>query len=156
MDTDGQRNHFDKVSNLKIALVAGAVLSSLVLTGELSSTFASDRLATNSVRRFKIPRAEVPGFLPPRADHANVAVGERLFLETRFAQFFFARSKGDVNAILSTGDPVVERAVTTGQSLPGPFAGYSINCRACHLVNEFQAVGRGNRTYADYARRSPV
>ena len=138
----------------KFAFVVGAALSCLVLAGELSSSFASDR--TNSVRRFKIPRAEVPGFPPPRADHANVAIGERLFLETRFAQFFFVRSKGDVNAILSTGDPVVERAVTTGQSLPGPFAGYSMNCRSCHLVNEFQAVGRGNRTYADYARRSPV
>jgi hypothetical protein len=85
-----------------------------------------------------------------------VAIGERLFLETRFAQFFFARSKGDVNATLSVGDPVMERALTTGQPLPGPFAGYSINCRSCHMVNEFQAAGRGNRTYADYARRSPV
>ena len=51
--------------------------------------------------RFKIPRAEVAGFLPPRLDPAKVAVGERLFLETRFSQFFFARSKGDVNATLA-------------------------------------------------------
>jgi hypothetical protein len=154
------RKHFGirhlQHSTAKRAFLAGATLGAWLLTGSLATSFASDQAPTNSIRRFKIPRAEVPGFLPPRADHANVAIGERLFLETRFAQYFFARCKGDVNATLSTGDPVVERAATTGQSLPGPFAGYSMNCRSCHLVNEFQAAGRGNRTYADYARRSPV
>jgi len=129
---------------------------SLLATGSSTSSLGSEVSSTNFLKRFKIPRAAVPGFPPPRADHANIAVGERLFLETRFAQFFFARSRGNVNASLSAGDPVVDRAVTTGSSLPGPFAGHAINCRSCHLVNEFQAAGRGNRTYADYARRSPV
>jgi cytochrome c peroxidase len=85
-----------------------------------------------------------------------VAVGERLFLETRFAQYFFAHSKGDANAVLAEGDPVVTTTVTTGQALPGPFRAFAINCRSCHLVGEQFADGRGNRTYADYARRSPV
>lgn len=38
-------------------------------------------------------------------DPPQVAVGERLFLETRFSQFFFARSWGNPNAILPAGDP---------------------------------------------------
>lgn len=49
---------------------------------------------------------------------------------------------------------------TTGEPLPGPFAGQSMNCRACHLVDEQLGVaglpGSGVRTYADFARRSPV
>lgn len=101
-------------------------------------------------------------------DPPEVAIGERLFLETRFAQFFFANSPGDVNAPLAGGDPVVDTTVTTRGSLPGPFAGASMNCRACHLVDEQanatatppaqgdRTVGGGNRTYADFARRSPV
>ena len=44
-------------------------------------------------RRFKIPRAEVEGFPPPRLDLAKVAVGERLFLEIRFSQFFYAERR---------------------------------------------------------------
>jgi hypothetical protein len=113
---------------------------------------------TNShpLRRFKIPREPVSGFPIPREDPANVAAGERLFLETRFAQFYQAHCGHDVNAVLAEGDPAVERSLTTTGSLPGPAAGYSMNCRACHLVNEFRSVGRGHRTYADYARRSPV
>jgi hypothetical protein len=51
------------------------------------------------------PRAE--GAEPSEAGHlAEVAIGERLFLETRFAQFFFANAGGDANAPLSAGDPV--------------------------------------------------
>lgn len=107
-------------------------------------------------RRFKVPRAVVPGFPEPRQDPATVAIGERLFLETRFSQYFFARSGGDANAVLAGGDVVTETTVTTNRPLPGPFAGNGINCRACHLVAEHREAGWGNRTYADYARRSPV
>jgi hypothetical protein len=107
-------------------------------------------------RRFKIPRSVVEGFPPPRLDPARVAVGERLFLETRFSQFFYARAQGNVNATFAEGDPVVANTPALDGPLPGPFAGFAMNCRACHLVNEHFARGRGNRTYADYARRPPV
>jgi cytochrome c peroxidase len=91
------------------------------------------------------------------ADPAEVAIGERLFLETRFAQFFFANSGGAANAVLATGDPTMDFTVTTSDPLPGPFVGTSMNCRSCHLVDEQKGVsGGGNRTYADFARRSPV
>ncbi len=88
-------------------------------------------------------------------DPPQVAIGERLFLETRFSQFFAAHSNGDANAALTAGDPVMDNTATTTTPLPGPFAGQSMNCRACHVVDE-QNAARGNRTYADFARRSPV
>ena len=90
-------------------------------------------------------------------DPAEVAVGERLFLETRFAQYFAAHCGGDVNAPLAAGDPVVATVVTTKGAVLGPFAGQSINCRSCHFVDDLAGVsGAGNRAYADFARRSPI
>lgn len=90
-----------------------------------------------------------------QADPPEQTVGERLFLETRFAQFFFAHSAGNANAILAPGDPVMDTTVTTNGSVPGPFLGQSMNCRACHLVDEHHDT-LGNRTYNDFARRSPI
>lgn len=90
-------------------------------------------------------------------DPAEVAIGERLFLETRFAQFFFSHANGDANARLESSDPVLDITETLDSPLPGPFAGQSINCRACHLVDEQEGVpDGGNRTYTDFTRRSPV
>jgi cytochrome c peroxidase len=100
------------------------------------------------------------GELPEDADPPEVVIGERLFLETRFAQFFFANSQGNANAALSAGDPVMDTTQTTGEPLPGPFAGQSMNCRGCHFVDEHLGreglAGSGIRAYADFARRSPV
>ena len=57
-----------------------------------------------------------------------------------------------------TGDPVMHvTADHAAAPLPGPFQGQSMNCRSCHLVDELAASrGGGVRTYADFARRSPV
>jgi hypothetical protein len=82
-------------------------------------------------------------------------IGERLFLETRFSEFFYANSGGDANFILTNGDPVMNTTVTVNYGpLPGPFAGQSMNCRNCHMVEEQEEVA--NRTYADFAQRSPI
>lgn len=87
---------------------------------------------------------------------AEDSIGERLFLDTRFAEYFAEHMTG-VNQTLSAGDPVVEQVQTTTGTLPGPFAGAAINCRSCHFVTEFQGVaGAGNRTYADFTTRSPI
>jgi len=92
----------------------------------------------------------------PGAPAAAQALGERLFLDTRFAEYFAANMTG-VNNPLAVGDPVVQQVETTSGTLPGPFAGQSINCRSCHFVTEFQGVpGAGNRTYADFTSRSPI
>ncbi len=92
-------------------------------------------------------------------DPPEVTIGERLFLETRFAQFFqrFLSNGGHVNDPLPAGDPVMDTTVTGGEPLPGPFTGLSMNCRACHLVDEHvETPGGTMRTYNDFARRSPV
>ena len=86
--------------------------------------------------------------------NGTINLGERLFFETRFAQFFFARSGGEANFQLTSGDPIMATSLSVNGPLPGPFAGQSMNCRACHLVQELAAVE--NRTYADFAPRSPV
>ncbi len=93
---------------------------------------------------------------------AQADVGERLFVETRFAQFFKANllPGGNVNDPLPAGDPVVAKVLLPGSTPPGvasPFAGMSMNCRSCHFVDEFVGVpGGGMRTYADFATRSPI
>lgn len=90
---------------------------------------------------------------------AEEAVGERLFFETRFAQAFkvFLDNGGDLNDP-NAGDGVVDTVETLGAPIaPGPFKGMSMNCRACHLVDDtLSSPGGGMRTYADFARRSPI
>jgi hypothetical protein len=87
---------------------------------------------------------------------AEQNIGERIFVDTRFAEYF-ALNMTDVNAPLEVGDPVVQTVETPNGPLPGPFLGQSINCRSCHFVVEFQGVaGAGNRTYADFTDHSPI
>lgn len=91
------------------------------------------------------------------ADPPEVAVGERFFQETRFAQFFFSHSGGQVNLPLPAGDPMLELTEAIGLEFPGPFAGLSMNCAACHLVDQqLTTPGGGMRSYGDFARRSPI
>lgn len=97
---------------------------------------------------------------PPGTPGAEEAVGERLFLETRFAQAFkaFVAAGGNVNNP-NAGDPTMDTVETTAPGtplMPGPFQGRSMNCRACHLVDDMLAAPGGMRTYADFARRSPI
>src|SRR5262245_49257913 len=93
---------------------------------------------------------------------AEAAVGERLFVETRFAQFFKAHlaSGGNVNDALPVGDSVVAKVFLPGGNPLGntsPFAGMSMNCRSCHFVDEFTGVPGGSmRNYTDFAVRSPI
>lgn len=90
-------------------------------------------------------------------DPAEVTIGERLFLETRFSQYFAVRAAG-ANSRLAIGDPVMDAVIAAdGLNRPGPFKGQSMNCRQCHLVDD--AIGAdkvGMRSYADFAARSPV
>jgi len=87
---------------------------------------------------------------------AEDSIGERLFLDTRFSEYF-AVNMTTTNQPLAVGDPVVAQVQTMNGPLPGPFAGQSINCRSCHFVTEFTGVaGAGNRTYSDFTTRSPM
>lgn len=98
-------------------------------------------------------------------DAAEIMLGERLFIETRFAQFFSAHLENDdVNAPLKKGDPSLDKTVrftplppNQAPSMDGPYAGQSINCRSCHLVDEhLEQSELGMRSYSDYASRSPL
>ena len=97
------------------------------------------------------------------ADPPEVANGERLFVETRFAQLFmvFLDNGGDVNDPMPQGDPSMN-SVTNWQLPPdqyaaSPFAGQSMNCRSCHFVDELLDIPKyGMNTYSDFARRSPI
>ena len=91
-------------------------------------------------------------------DTAESVFGERLFLESRFAQYFAEHSNGEVNRPLSQGDPVVAQIVNprAGVPYPSPF-GKSMTCRTCHFVDEFTSlIGGMNRTYADFLPRTPI
>ncbi|MCW5979782.1 MAG: hypothetical protein KIT09_17005 [Bryobacteraceae bacterium] len=91
-------------------------------------------------------------------DPPETVIGERLFLETRFAQAFkaYLDAGGRVSEPVPAGDPVVATTETTGEPLPGPFAGRTINCRSCHLVDEHvDTPGGGMRAYNDFAPDFP-
>lgn len=82
-------------------------------------------------------------------DPAQISIGERLFLETRFAQSYYANP--------NKADPVMAETQTTTKALRGPFAGKTMNCRSCHMVDEHaDTPSAGMRSYADYATRPPV
>ncbi len=93
---------------------------------------------------------------------AAVQVGDRLFRETRFAQFFFnfitEAPNRDVNTPLKPGDPTVSvEQNAAGKPLPDPFRNQSMNCRNCHLGNDLLGTSKlEGRTYCDFARRSPI
>lgn len=102
--------------------------------------------------------APAPEPATEEADPAEIAIGERLFMETRFAQFFANAigKNGDVNRAIASGDAVMKTtAVAGGTTLPGPFLGESMNCAACHLVDQ-QLDTKGMRAYNDFARLSPI
>ncbi len=106
------------------------------------------------------PRATVRKVEKKRPqDTPETLLGERLFLETRFAQYFAAHSNGEVNRPLAQGDPVVAQVRNPPAGVPytSPFAGKSINCRSCHFVDEFSSLIAGvNRTYCDFLPRTPI
>jgi len=78
---------------------------------------------------------------------AEVTIGERLFLETRFAQSWYSNP--------GKAEPALAKTITTSQSYKSNFANGTMNCRACHMVDEHQDE-LGMRTYADFAPLSPI
>lgn len=90
-------------------------------------------------------------------DPAQVTIGERLFNETRFSQFFYARSMGNVNSQLSSGDPANDTMETIAGRVESPFRGQASSCATCHMVDQaLEIPGGGMRTYADFASRTLI
>lgn len=80
---------------------------------------------------------------------AEISIGERLFLETRFAQAYYANP--------DKADPALDRTLTSSGSLKSSFIGKTMNCRACHMVDEHKdTTSAGMRSYSDFAKRPPV
>lgn len=89
------------------------------------------------------------------ASDALVAMGERLFLEDRFSQFFFIESNGDVNSKLVRGSRDLEEIDIFGQTFPSPFAGSAKSCASCHMVD--QALDDfGMRAYNEFSQLSKI
>lgn len=88
------------------------------------------------------------------------SLGKRLFRETRFGNFYMLNSNGDVNATLSSGQPLVDSEVnSTGNpaTLPDPMKGTAVNCEQCHLgAQDAGVTGGGVRAFTDFAIHSPV
>jgi hypothetical protein len=127
----------NNISTAGLLLSAASIVALFVLTS----------CSAGSAPNFKTENDVTP---------AEDSIGERLFLDTRFAQYFATHMTG-VNQPLAVGDPVVQTVNSINGVLPGPFAGQSINCRSCHFVTEFQGVsGAGNRTYSDFTTRSLI
>jgi len=90
-------------------------------------------------------------------DPAEAVVGERLFLETRFAQYAGAHMAADVNAPWDAGDPVLNELETLDAPRANPFRAQAMNCRVCHLVDDAATSDRlAVRSYVDFARQSPI
>jgi len=99
-------------------------------------------------------------------DPPEVLLGERLFLESRFSQFFSQNisDQNDINSELIKGDPALNKTVRFFGLPPyqipfidGPYKGKSFNCRSCHLVDEhLEQSELGMRSYTDFASRSPL
>src|SRR3954464_10218433 len=88
------------------------------------------------------------------SDTPESRVGERLFRDPRFSQYFFAAAAGDVNAKV-VGDPVLRTLPHEGGALKNPFAGQTISCVSCHIVDDAMKVPGGSmRAYADFAPRT--
>jgi cytochrome c peroxidase len=102
--------------------------------------------------------AQEPDGLRLSAEYPEVRLGDRLFFETRFAQYFFAHNRGDVNAALKQGDRLVDQVPAADRAaLPGPFRGQSISCRQCHFGDDFiDSRPLAGRTYVDFSRHSPI
>lgn len=91
-------------------------------------------------------------------DSPESRVGERLFREPRFSQYFVKMSGGNVNARLSQGDPILARVRANRRGdVEGPFANQAMSCVACHMVGDAEFIRHGGmRGYADFAQRSPI
>ena len=91
------------------------------------------------------------GSAPSVGVTAEVALGERLFLETRFSQSFSAH-QGASKCGARLGDAEISPAPA-----PPPRELRAISCRTCHLVDELQTARHGGvRSYTDFSPRSPI
>lgn len=95
---------------------------------------------------------------PQQATGGEVELGERLFKEWRFSQFFAQKSSGRVNFLLQKGDPILQEIKHfSGFKTASPFRQQSISCASCHIVDQMvDRPGFGMRGYSEFTRRSRI
>jgi cytochrome c peroxidase len=102
----------------------------------------------------------LPALAAAQPHETAVSLGERLFLETRFAEYFKSHSGGRINPPVGEhpADPVLSRAPRgDGTWISGPTAGQTMSCASCHLVDQADSIpGGGPRAYSDFSIRSPI
>jgi cytochrome c peroxidase len=90
----------------------------------------------------------------------RIALGERLFLETRFAEYFARHSSGDINPPESARpvDPSLASVPSwDGSWIQGPLHQATMSCAGCHWIDQTdQTPGGGPRAYTDFAKRSLI
>lgn len=90
-----------------------------------------------------------------QADDPVVSLGERLFNDFRFSQFFYKASNGNVNHTLKNGDFTRDEIQIGDLSLPSPFAGGATSCASCHMVDQsFEDIGM--RGYNDFSAQTKI
>ena len=90
-------------------------------------------------------------------DPLDVQLGEKLFLEDRFAQSFFVKSQGNYNQLVSEGDPVLEMLNAPGGLIEHPHRGRQVSCASCHFVDQASQFKENLVfTYNDFSRRSLI
>jgi cytochrome c peroxidase len=137
-----------------VKLISLLLLVAIVLLIIFPEVFDFKLSAETAPELAKVPDDTLS--LPPESP--EVVLGDRLFFESRFSQFFFAHYKGNVNARLESGDPLMnEVSVRSGPSLPGRFKGQSMNCRQCHAGDDLLTESSlAQRTYCDFDQRSSI
>ena len=132
------------------------IISTFIVAAVILSRMIFSEVKSEQGSLFKNYQWDDELSLPPETP--EVVLGDRLFFETRFSQYFFSNYKGDVNASLDSGDPILNEVSVLGiLTLPNPFRGQSINCRNCHLGDDFfYTQPLAQRTYCDFSRRSSV
>jgi hypothetical protein len=87
-------------------------------------------------------------------------LGERLFLETRFAEYFARHSAGDINPASGARprDASLARIPRwDGTWIEGPLRQGTMSCAGCHLVDQADLIeGGGPRSYTDFGQRSSI
>lgn len=90
-------------------------------------------------------------------DPIEVQIGEKLFMEERFSQWFFQSSNGDVNQPLRSGDPTLDKIKTDLGIFDHPLKGRAMSCAACHFVDQLSEVSEVKvLTYNDFMPRTPI
>lgn len=87
------------------------------------------------------------------------ALGERMFNDIRFSQYFKKVSRGNVNYNFNgeDGSPELETIVIRGQEHDSPFSGQASSCASCHMVDQaFDLSPGGMRGYNDFSSRTKV